>query len=113
MLELRVLQDERAHALSQSCSRLPAQLLRQRRLRRPRSLAQKDARNLRERGLARDLALLALLPYTRQVLLDLILCRHKGIRRASREWATSAHPPPLARGYLLPPAMAWASRAAR
>ena len=75
MLELRVLQDERAHALSQSCSRLPAQLLRQRRLRRPRSLAQKDARNLRERRLARELSLLALLKYARKVRLNLLLCQ--------------------------------------
>ena len=48
VFELRVLQDEGAHVLSQSRSSLPAELLRQRRVSLRGSLPQEDARNQRQ-----------------------------------------------------------------
>ena len=78
LLELKVLQDEVAHFLSQPGTSLPAELLlRQRRLRLRGRLPQQDARNLRERRLARELSLLALLKYARKVRLDLLLCQRR------------------------------------
>ena len=76
LLELHVLQDEVAHLLSQPGTRLPTELLlRQRRLRLRGRLPQQDARNLRERRLAGELSLLALLKYARKVRLNLLLCQ--------------------------------------
>ena len=87
LLELQVLQDEVAHFLSQPGTSLPAELLlRQRRLRLRGRLPQQDARNLRERRLARELPLLALLKYAREVRLDLLLCQrsaHEAMREQS------------------------------
>ena len=82
-----MLQDEVAHLLSQPGTSLPAELLlRQRRLRLRGRLPQQDARNLRERRLARELPLLALLKYAREVRLDLLLCQrsaHEAMREQS------------------------------
>ena len=76
LLELHVLQHEVAHLLSQPGTRLPTELLlRQGRLRLRGRLPQQDARNLRERRLARELSLLALLEYARKVRLNLLLCQ--------------------------------------
>ena len=57
--------------------RRPERLLRQLvlRLRLRGRLPQQDARNLRERRLARELSLLALLKYARKVRLNLLLCQ--------------------------------------